>query len=177
MLTVIVRAPNGGVDHLPDHVFLQVVDQGRMHPATPVSVDGGQTFVDASVMASRLRSRGDDGFAAVLPSRVETWSFLAAYLALFSLLFFGGPFAGVAAVIGFDAGPKVTFRLAMIGGALLLGPGPIALVGWLGLRAIRRDPTYRGKGRAIFALVVAALMLVGCLVGIVGVVSTVVRGH
>jgi hypothetical protein len=50
--------------------------------------------------------------------------------------------------------------------AFVLGPLPIAAMALLGLRALRRNPALRGKGRAIFALVVAALLAVPNVVGI-----------
>ena len=50
--------------------------------------------------------------------------------------------------------------------AMVLGPLPIAALGILGLRALRRDPTQRGKGRAIFALVVAGIMGVPVLISL-----------
>lgn len=39
---------------------------------------------------------------------------------------------------------------------------------WLGLRGLAKDPTLRGRGRAIFALIVAGVMLIGPALGLFG---------
>jgi hypothetical protein len=150
--------------------LIAAVRSGHLHPETPVSLDQGRSWLPASLAAQRFESRGDDAVAFMIPVRTETWSTVAGYIALFSLLFFGGPFAFAAALVGFDPGPTITVRLGTVAAALVLGPLPPAAMALLGLRALRRDPTLRGKGRAIFALVCAGLMAAGCLVGLVGVV-------
>ena len=173
---ILVRNGAGESLHLGASAFMQAVALGHVHPAAPVSLDAGRTFLPAAVLASRLQHRGDDVLAAVLPTRVETFSALAGYIAVFSGLFLGGPFALGAAIIGFESGPTLAFRIGAIALALVLGPLPPALAALAGLRAIRRDPTLRGKGRAIFALVIAGLMLLGCLAGGVGVIVTIIHG-
>ena len=167
---VIVRSAPGDTQ-LPASALVQAVTLAQVHPQTPVSLDQGRTFLPAAVAAERLRARGDDLVAAFVPTRVETYSTLAGYIAIFSGLFFGGPISLVAAVVAFDPGQvSIAVRLGFIAAAIVLGPLPLAAFALLGLRAIRRDPTLRGKGRAIFALVIAAIMLLACLAGVAGVV-------
>ena len=146
--------------------FMNAVALGQIHPATPASVDGGQTWITAAVVAHRLQARGDDGIAFFVPMRTEGWSLGAGYLAIFSGLFFGGPLCFAAPFVAAEIGPSVAFKLCYPLVALLLGPLPPAAMALLGLRALRRDPTCRGKGRAIFALVVAALMALCALIGL-----------
>jgi hypothetical protein len=154
--------------HAPwrDAALLAAIQRGELHPETPVSFDAGCSWLPARIAAQRLQWRGDDGIALVLPTRTESWSTLAGYVALFSLLFFGGPLSVMAGALGFDGASAPHFRLAFPLVVLVLGPLPLALFSLLGLRAIRRDPTYRGKGRAIFALICAAVMAAACLVGL-----------
>ena len=72
-------------------------------------------------------------------------------------------------MLAFDPGKTTKLlRLAFVLGAMLLGPFPIALPAELGRRALLRDPTLRGKGRMIFAFVVAAILCVPCFIGLVG---------
>jgi hypothetical protein len=165
---VLVQSPAGPATWA-ENALVQEIAVGRLDPATPVSFDGGTSWLPAGLAAQRLRARGDDALAALLPMRIEPWSMAAGYVAIFSFFFFGGPASFLAAVLGFDPGPKVLFRLEAILVCSVLGPLPILLLGWLGLRGLRRDPTYRGKGRAIFALVVGGLMALSCLVGLLGV--------
>ena len=172
---VIVRS-SAGDSPLPAAAFVQAVALAQVHPQMPVSLDQGRTFLPAAVAAERLRARGDDLVAAFVPTRVETFSALAGYIAVFSGLFFGGPISLVAAVVAFDPGQvSIAVRLGVVAAAIVLGPLPPAAAALLGLRAIRRDPTLRGKGRAIFALVIAAIMLVACLVGGAGAVISGLR--
>lgn len=151
--------------------FVHAVFARQLDPNTPVSLDGGRSWLPAWQAAQRLQAPVDDGgLAAIVPIRVEGWSMGAGYVAIFSGLFFAGPLAIGACVAGVSgdgkALPIVLFALF----ALAAGPLPIAAMAWLGLRNLRRDPSYRGKGRAIFALVVAALLTVPCLVGLAGAV-------
>jgi hypothetical protein len=73
-------------------------------------------------------------------------------------------------MLGFDTGPKLLVRLIAPLIGLVLGPLPIAALAWLGLRSVRRDPTLRGGGRAVFALVVAFVLTLPCLAGLAGAV-------
>lgn len=150
----------------PEPALVSAVFSGQLHPEASVSLDGGSSWLAAGLVAQRLHARGSDELALIAPQRTEPWSVAAGYVALFSLLFFGGPIALVVVLFGFDTGPKIGVRLAAVAIGLLLAPLPPALMGWLGLRAIRKDPTYRGKGRAIFALVVGALLAAPCLVAL-----------
>jgi hypothetical protein len=150
--------------------IVAAVQGGQPAPATPVSFDGGRSWLPADRIVSGLRARGDDAVGLVVPIHTEPWSVVAGYVALFSLLFFGGPIAALAVVAAFDPGPRMAVRLGAVAVGLLLGPLPIAFVGWLALRGLRKDPTYRGKGRAIFSLVVAGLLTALCLVGLVGLI-------
>jgi hypothetical protein len=130
----------------------------RLHPDTPVSFDGGRSWIPAWPAAQSLQARGDDGLAVVLPVNVEAWSMGAGYAAVFSGLFFAGPLSIGSGVAIFHAGGKPLPMLIFALVAFVLGPLPIAAMALLGLRALRRNPALRGKGRAIFALVVAALL-------------------
>ncbi len=150
-----------------DQQFLYAVRAGQLAPDVPVSVDAGRTWIRADVLFARLHERGDDGAAMFVPMRVETYSTLGQYLGLFSLLFFGGPICVIPVAMAFDPGTtSILLRLGFWLGAMVLGPLPIAALGLLGLRALRRDPTQRGKGRAIFALVVAGIMAAPMLVAL-----------
>ena len=150
-----------------DQQFLYIVRAGQLAPDVPVSVDAGRTWIRSDVLFSRLHARGDDATAMLVPTRVETYSTLGQYLGLFSLLFFGGPICAMPVAMAFDPGTMSKLvRLGFWLGAMVLGPLPIAALGLLGLRALRRDPTQRGKGRAIFALVVAGIMGVPVLISL-----------
>lgn len=153
--------------HCEEPAFLHAVFAQQLHPETPVSLDGGRSWVPALQAARWLHARGDNGLAAVVPMHVEGWSMGAGYLAIFSLLFFGGPIVFGTTFAAFDDGPKLLVRLGAVLVGIVLGPLPIAFMGWRGLVNIRRTPTYRGKGRAIFALVVAGVMALPCAVGLV----------
>jgi hypothetical protein len=147
--------------------IVRAVHEGRIAPATRVSIDGGREWMHAGMLVQRADARGDDGLALLIPvGRTEGWSIAAGYVGIFSLLFFGGPlcFAGGVGLTG-SGRMTILARLAFFVVPLLLGPLPPALMASAGLRAIRRDPTYRGKGRAIFALVTAALMVVASAAG------------
>jgi hypothetical protein len=143
------------------------VRDGRMHPATRVSLDGGREWIHAAVLVQRLAARGDDALALLVPAgRIETWSVAAGYLGGFSLLFFGGPLCFIGGMVLTAKGTMTLLvRLGIFVVPVLLGPLPPALMARAGLRALRRDPTYRGKGRAIFALVASALMVVAAFAG------------
>ena len=133
----------------------------------PVSVDAGRSWAPAWQMDMKLRARGDAVSALIAPMHTEAWSTVAGYLAVFSFLFFGGPICFAAIVMASDHGPTTLFRLAVVLGALLLGPLPIAAPAALGMRALKKDPTLRGKGRATFALVVAGVLTLACIVAAV----------
>ena len=142
----------------------------QLNPAAPVSLDGGHTWLPAVEAARWLHARGDNGLAAIVPMHVEGWSMGAGYLAVFSLLFFGGPIVFGTTFAAFDDGPTLLVRLGAVLVGIVLGPLPLAFMGWRGLVNIRRTPSYRGKGRAMFALVVAAVMALACGVGLVAAV-------
>ena len=144
------------------------VQAGWLPPHVPVSADGGRTWIPATEAVRRLYARGDDIAAMFVPMRTATFATVAQYTGLFSLLFFGGPLCLIAMMTGFDPGTMtVPFRVCFFAAAILLGPSPIALFAWLGRREIKRDPTLRGNGRIVFALVCAALMAVQVFVGMV----------
>ncbi len=147
--------------------FVNAVFMRQLPPETPVSFDGGRSWIAAWQAAQSLHARGDDGVAAVVPMNVEGWSMGAGYSAVFSGLFFAGPLSIGAGVAAFDAGGKPIPMLIFTAVAFVLGPLPIAAMALLGLRNLRRDPTKRGKGRAVFALVVAAVLAVPNVLGLV----------
>jgi hypothetical protein len=167
-MEVLVQNNVGGAASLSTAMFQQELAQGRMWREVPASIDGGKTWMPAWQLDLKLRARGDDGVAFLVPMRTEAWSMVAGYLAVFSLLFFGGPISFGAAILAFDKGPTKLIRLAFVLGGILLGPAPIAGTAELGRRALLKDPTLRGKGRMIFAFVVAGILALPCLVGLVG---------
>lgn len=167
-MEVLLQDQARGAVSLNDQFFLSELAQGRIWRELPTSIDGGKTWMPAWQLDLKLRARGDDGVAFLVPMRTELWSMVAGYLAVFSLLFFGGPIALCVAILAFDTGPKKLLRLAFVLGGTLLGPAPIAGAAELGRRALTKDPTLRGKGRMIFAFVVAGVLVVPCLVGLVG---------
>jgi hypothetical protein len=137
----------------------------QLHPDTPVSFDGGRSWMPAWPAAHSLHSRGDDGLAAVMPMNVEQWSMGAGYAAIFSGLFFAGPLCLGSAAAIFDGGARPLPMLVFALVAFVLGPLPIAAMALVGLRNLRRNPAMRGKARAIFALVVAAVLALPNVVG------------
>lgn len=147
--------------------FVSAVFARQIPPETPVSFDGGRSWLAAWQAAQSLHARGDDGIAAVVPTHVEGWSMGAGYAAVFSGLFFAGPLSIGSCVAAFDPDGKPIPMLVFMTVALVLGPLPIAAMALLGLQNLRRDPAKRGKGRAVFALVVAAILAVPSLVGLV----------
>ncbi|MEO7111624.1 MAG: hypothetical protein ABI183_14385 [Polyangiaceae bacterium] len=167
-MDVLLQDRNRGAVSLSDQFFLSEVAQGRIWRELPASIDGGKTWMPAWQLDLKLRARGDDGVALLMPMRTEAWSMVAGYLGVFSLLFFGGPISFGVAILSFDKGPTKLIRLAFVLGGMLLGPAPIAGTAELGRRALLKDPTLRGKGRMIFAFVVAGILALPCLVGLVG---------
>ena len=150
----------------PDH-FQQELAAQRMPREIPVSVDAGRSWEPAWQMDMKLRARGDAVTALVMPMRTEAWSTVAGYIAIFSFLFFGGPICFLAVGTAFDHGPTKLVRLLVTLGAFVLGPLPIALPALLGTRALKKDPTLRGKGRATFAFAVAGVLTMACAVAAV----------
>ena len=168
-MNVLLHDQNGVAVSLPSEVFLQEVTMGRVPRDLPTSVDGGKIWLPAWQLDQKLRARGNDVEAWLMPKATEAWSTVAGYLALFSLLFFGGPLALAAGIMGWDHGPTKVARFCLVLGGLVLGPAPIAGMAELGRRALRADPMLRGRGRMIFAMVVAGILLVPCAIGLVGV--------
>jgi hypothetical protein len=167
-MEVLIQDQARGAISLSDQFFQHELAQGRIWREVPASIDGGKNWMPAWQLDLRLRARGDDGVAFLVPLRTEPWSMIAGYLAVFSLLFFGGPLSVVVAMMGWDSGPKKLLRLAFVLGGLALGPAPIAGAAELGRRALLKDPTLRGKGRMIFAFVVAGILALPCFAGLVG---------
>ncbi len=165
---VLVHTPRGP-ESWHEATLVSAVSAGQLHPETPASFDEGRTWITVGLAAARLRDRGDAGVALLVPMRTEGWSTGAGYVALFSLFFFGGPLCFAAVVVGYDVHTPPLVRLGFALVALVFGPLPPALMAWLGFRALARDPTLRGKGRAIFALVLAGLMALSCMVAAFGI--------
>jgi hypothetical protein len=156
----------------------QGVATGQLAPGAAVSIDGGRSWQPAmqAIERHRLQGHNDAAMRLIAPMRVEPSSVIAGYLALFSLFFFGGPFVGIAAVAAWEAKPTVLVKLAFILGAAVLGPLPILIPCRTGLRKLKEDPTLDGKGRVYFALAVAALMGLGLVAGLLGVIVRAVAG-
>jgi hypothetical protein len=168
-MEVLLQDQTRGAVSLNDQFFQSELAHGRIWRELPASIDGGKSWMPAWQLDLKLRARGDDGVAFLVPMRTEPWSMVAGYLAVFSLLFFGGPISLVTATMAFDPGTmSKLFRLAIVLVAVVLGPLPIAGLAELGRRALLKDPTLRGKGRMIFAFVVAGILVLPCLVGLVG---------
>ncbi len=166
-MEVWIRQETGATVVLHPEHFQQELAVGRMPREIPVSVDAGRSWEPAWQMGMKLRARGDEFTALIAPVHTEAWSTVAGYIAVFSFLFFGGPIAFAAVVMAADHGPTKLFRLCVVLGALVLGPLPIAVPAALGMRALKKDPTLRGKGRAIFALIIAAVLGLACFVAAV----------
>ncbi len=168
-MEVLLQDQTRGSVSLNDQFFQSELAQGRIWRELPASIDGGKSWMPAWQLDLKLRARGDDGVAFLVPMRTEPWSMVSGHLAVFSLLFFGGPISLCVAILAFDPGTMTKlFRLAFVFGGLLLGPAPIAGTAELGRRALLKDPTLRGKGRMIFGMVVAGILVVPCLIGLVG---------
>jgi hypothetical protein len=83
------------------------------------------------------------------------------------LLLFGGPVTFVALIMASDSSPRFAVKAGAVAIAFVLGPLPIGLVGLRARSALQRNPQLTGHARAWFALGVAGLLMVGCLVGLV----------
>ncbi|MGV3624550.1 MAG: hypothetical protein ACO1OB_27270 [Archangium sp.] len=150
--------------------FLAAVANGRVSQLTECSVDDGRTWTTAAAASKWVETkRGSDaGLSLIVPVAVEPRSVIAGYFALGSFFFFGGPVSFVALVMALDTGPKLLVRAGALLVGFVLGPLPIAGVGWWALRAHLADSSKRGAGRAWFALVVAALLTLTLLGGVAG---------
>lgn len=134
-------------------------------PVTPVSSDGGKTWKTAT--AALQPSDEDRALGLFVPVKVEPTALLAGYLALFSFLLFGGPFTLIALIMAADPGPRFAVRATAVAIAFVLGPLPLGLLGVRARSALRKNPELTGHARAWFALAVAGLLALGCLVGLV----------
>ncbi len=161
-----VQLPTGVVE-IPERAFIAEVASKRVPVTAAASLDGGATWTTALEALKQVRGRADEALAAFLPVRVEPYSLFAGYVALLTLFFFGGPITMAGVAFAWDTGPKLPVRLGAVAVALVLGPLPPLFLGWVALRALKKDPSLRGKGRAIFALVVAGLLAVPLLAGLV----------
>lgn len=159
-----VRLPSGVVSW--SHAELA---EGRVTALSEVSLDRGRSWTTAAAASKWLDQQKpiDPAVSLLVPVALEPRSVIAGYVALASFFLFGGPITLVAVLMAFDGGPKLVVRLAAVAVGLLLGPLPIAGVGWWALRAHRADASLRGVGRAWFALVVAALLTLPLLFGLV----------
>ena len=150
--------------------FMHSVRSGAIAADAPASLDGGHSFQPAGMVQQRL-AQDDQAMSLVMPVRVETWAVLSGYLALFSLLFFGGPAVLVGVIAAWDPASKLQARVIFLAVGLVLGPLPIAACAALARRNLVRDPTQRGMGRVWFAFGVAGLLALACCAGMVGLVA------
>jgi hypothetical protein len=110
------------------------------------------------------------GLELIVPIKVQPDALIVGYLAIFSLLFFGGPISFLTAILGWDAGPKSIVRFGAVAVGLLLGPLPIGLYARHAHKRLLANPEARGMARVYTAYVCAALMGLGVAVGLVGAV-------
>jgi hypothetical protein len=131
----------------------------RMDPMTKISFDDGRTWIAAGPPATRLHAKlfGQDGIAAVVPVGVEPWCLAAGYVALLWPIFFGNIGTAFAFAAASAEGGSIPGRLLTILAGLVFCVGPVLATALLGLKKTRSDPTWRGRGRAIFALVMTVL--------------------
>ena len=148
----------------------QAVATSQLPPGAPVSVDGGRSWMPA-MRALEWHRTASAEMSLLVPTRVEPNSVIAGYSGLFSTLFFGGPIAFLVAIMGWDPGPKAHVKLAIAAVGALLGPLPILWVARKGRIALAADPSMNGMGRVWTGYVAAALMALGILAGLVGIVA------
>jgi hypothetical protein len=154
----------------------QAIATSRLAPSAQVSADGGRTWMPAMHALDWYRSQAT-GMALIVPTRVEPNAVIAGYLGIFSVLFFGGPFALIAVLVGWDGGRmSPLIKLGIVAGALVLGPLPVAWPARKGQLALRADPSLNGMGRVWTAYVCAGLMALGGIVGLLGVLVRAVIG-
>jgi fructose-specific phosphotransferase system IIC component len=100
--------------------------------------------------------------------RDSTWGILAVYLAVASLVFFGGPLALIATAMCFKHGEtSESVRFAFAAVALVVGPLPVGVLARLAQREMRENAKLLGRGRVLFAYACAALMAAPVVAGVV----------
>jgi hypothetical protein len=151
------------------------LSSGALHAEVLASADNGATWWPAWQVAGYASpgavGGGMSALGMVVPTgRFSGWAMAAGYFGIL-LLAFGLPIAIVVAATakGKDAWPVIAF----IGGPLVvLGCLPVAGMSALGHRALRRDASLKGIGRAIFGYVSAGavtfVVLIAALLAIFG---------
>ena len=169
-MILVQLVPGGAALPYAIEALRQAVQSGAVYAMAAASADNGGTWYPAwqvaGFAAPPVVSPPELGF--VIPVNVNGWAMLAGYMAIIFFLFVGMP-CGVGAF--FIAAPTshaswrefVVFALI----ALTIGAAPQALIGYLGHRAIRRDPSWSGIGRVYFAYVTSALVILMFLVAAV----------
>jgi hypothetical protein len=162
-----VRLPSGDADW-DDAQFKQAVIEKRLPPTTPVSVDGGASWSAALVVfKQRSTPSADTALGVLIPVKVEPTALAVGYLALATLLMFGGPLTAVAALFLVDRGPTVGVKLGAVVVALVLGVLPPIGLGLLARRRVAATAGATGMGRAWFSIGVGVLLAFVLLLGVV----------
>jgi hypothetical protein len=146
------------------------LSSGALHPAVLASADNGASWWPAWQVAGYASANavggGMSALGMVVPTgRFSGWAMAAGYFGIL-LLAFGLPIAivVVATASGKDGWPVVAF----IGLPLIvLGCVPVAGMSALGHRALRRDTSLKGIGRAIFGYVSAGAVTLVVLIAVV----------
>jgi hypothetical protein len=168
----LVSVPHQGAPsaHTP-HEVAEAWRAGRIPRDAPVSNDGGRSWQPIGyAFGGSGQAPEVQGLELIVPIKVQPDALIVGYLAIFSLLFFGGPISFLTAILGWDAGPKSIVRFGAVAVGLLLGPLPIGLYARHAHKRLLANPEARGMARVYTAYVCAALMGLGVAVGLVGAV-------
>jgi hypothetical protein len=148
----------------------EALSSGALHAAVLASADNGATWWPAWQVAGFASPSavggGMSALGMVVPmGRISGWAMAGGYFGIL-LLFFGLP---IGLVLVFAAADKDGRALAAFLGPMLvvLGCLPVAGMSALGHRAVRRDPSLKGIGRAIFGYVCAGTVTLLVLVAAV----------
>jgi hypothetical protein len=166
-----VRLPTGDVDWDDDRFKRAVLDK-TLSPVTAVSTDGGATWSAALILFKLRYGSSDAGLGVLLPVKVEPTAMAVGYLALATLVMFGGPLTAGAAVLISEPKPTFFVKLGAALVSLVLGVLPPIGLGLLAVRRVNASPGSHGLARAYFSIGVGALL---ALVLAAGVVASLVR--
>jgi hypothetical protein len=161
-----VRLPTGDADW-DDERFKRAVLDKSLPPTTAVSTDGGATW-SAALLVFKMRHGGsDDALGVFIPVKVDPTAMAVGYLALATLVMFGGPLTLGAAVLVSQPKPTFTFKLGAVLVSLALGVLPPIGLGLLAVRRVKASPGANGLARAYFSVGVGALLALVLAAGVV----------
>jgi hypothetical protein len=140
------------------HELHDAVVRSQLHPAVLASSDGGGTWHYAWRLLG-MPAPVDPALGILVPlGKFSTAAMIAGYLGIVALVFGGVVAAGLVAIAFHLETDADRVILRVMAGILLVGVLPVAMTAALGHRAIRRDPSLKGMGRAGFAYAVCALL-------------------